>query len=120
MKNWTKIVIGIVLVLVLGGGVWAYETRQNSQSTNQSQEAQSKIINYDGEEGKSAYEILKSQYRVEASESSFGVMVNSINGLASTDKEFWLYSVNGHESDVAADKYTTHAGDKVVWEYKGM
>jgi hypothetical protein len=47
-------------------------------------------------------------------------MVKSINGLAATDKEFWLYSVNGTQPNVAADKYVTKTGDKVVWEYKGM
>lgn len=122
MKNWKKIVIAIVAILVLGGaGLWVHEVRQTDKSSSSSvQQVQSKVINYDGEEGKTAYEILKSKYQVEVSESSLGIMVKSIGGLASSDKEFWLYSVNGQQPDVGADKYVTHAGDKVTWEYKGM
>lgn len=73
-----------------------------------------------GENGKSVFDILKSKYQVDSSDSSFGVMINSINGLASTDKEFWLYSVNGKPAEVAADKYITNNGDQIVWEYKGI
>ena len=49
-----------------------------------------------------------------------GVMINSINGLKATDKEFWLYSVNGQSGEVAADKFSTKTGDEIKWEYKGF
>lgn len=78
------------------------------------------IINYDGIEGKTAYDLLKEKYKVEADQSSFGVMVKSIDGLKNSDNKFWLYSVNDKQPEVAADKYTTKAGDKIKWEYKGM
>jgi len=121
MKKNTKIIIVAIAVLALfgvGGGV--YLNRSQSNQTAQTAAIESKVINYDGVEGKTAYDLLKSNYQVDASESSFGVMVNSINGLKSTSKEFWLYSVNGQQPDVAADKYVTHQGDRVTWEYKGM
>ena len=121
MKKNIKIVVGILIGLVLiggGYGLW-FKTHQQT-STPQVSSAQTSVITYDGEEGRTVYDLLKSKYQVEASESSFGVMVNSINGLKATSTKFWLYSVNGTQLDVAADQYKTHNTDKVTWEYKGM
>lgn len=120
MKNWIKVLIIAAVTVVLGGGGYvAYQQTHKTTTPTVSQE-QSQTITYDGEESKSAYELLQSKYKVEATEGSFGVMVNSINGLKATTTKFWLYSVNGNQPDVAADKYQTHTGDKITWEYKGM
>lgn len=126
MKN-SKLAIWILSVVVLigvaFGGVWYYQTNQETNSTEettQTESIQSKSIAYDGEDGKTVYDLLKEKYQVEATEGSYGVMVNSINGLAATDSEFWLYSVNGQSGDVSADKMATKNGDQVLWEYKGF
>lgn len=118
MKKLKVIVIAIVVVVAGGLGVVAYKDRHQTTgtSTNQTVE-QSKVVDYDGEEGKTAYDILKAKYNVDATTSSFGVMVNSINGLKATSSEFWLYSVNGKTPDVGADKYVTKTGDKIEWKY---
>ena len=113
-----KIVFGLMALILSSGLVAGCQFRQGSQVAVQ--DAQQKVIAYDGEEGKTAYDILKSKYQVETDQSSFGVMVKSINGLKSSDKEFWFYSVNDKQPDVAADKYVTKTSDKVKWEYKGM
>jgi len=81
---------------------------------------QSKVVEYDGKAGQTAYDLLKSNNSVDADTSSFGVMVKSVNGLSQTDKEFWTYSVNGAMAEVGADKYVTKDGDKVKWELKGF
>jgi len=121
MKKNLKVIIGIVAALIIvGGGYGFWYQKHNATTSSSLVSEQTKTINYDGVEGQSAYELLKSKYPVEASESSFGVMVLSINGLKATSTEFWLYSVNGQQLDVSADKYITHSGDKVTWEYKGM
>jgi len=121
MKKNTRIIVIIIAILAVVAGGWGTWTITNATQTKQSVSSEAeRVISYDGEEGKSAYEILKSKYEVEATEGSFGVMVSSINGLKATTTEFWLYSVNGTQPDVAADKYQTHAGDKITWDYKGM
>lgn len=121
MKKNLKIIVGIlIVVVVLGGGYGVLRQRNlNNQSVSSSVE-QSKLISYDGEDGKTAYDILQSKYSVEASTGSYGVMVSSINGLKATSTEFWLYSVNGEQPDKAADQFMTRSGDKITWEYKGM
>lgn len=47
----------------------------------------------------------------------FGVIVNGIDGLDSTDKQFWLFSVNGKESPVGAGEYTVQNGDTIEFRY---
>ena len=79
-----------------------------------------KVINYDGVEGKNTLELLQSSHTVEAQESSLGIMVKSIDGLASDANNFWLYTVNGESVNVGADKYITKASDKIRWEFKGF
>jgi hypothetical protein len=91
-----------------------------TKETATTETAQAKVVEYQGEDGKSVCDILKNKYQVDATTSDFGMMVNSINGLKATDKEFWLYSVNGKSGEIACDKQTTTNTDKVKWEYKGF
>jgi len=120
-----KLNIGLLLLVFIVAlsavGLSGCQYGSGESQTKTENIAQSKVIVYAGEEGKSAYDILKSKYQLEADETgSMGVIVKSINGLASTDKEFWLYSVNGTPAEVAADKYITRSSDEIRWEYKGM
>lgn len=126
MKKWqTGLLVIIILAIVVAGGYIYKNRNNNSASTNTTTAStvnaeQSKVITYSGEDGKTVYDILKAKYSVDAKDSSSGVMVNSINGLAATTSEFWLYSVNGTDATVAADKYFTKADDQIKWEYKGF
>ena len=113
-----RIILALAIVFVLTGALTGCDLKRNTTAVSETQ--QQKVITYDGVEGKTAYDLLKEKYKVEADQQSFGVMVKSINGLATTDKEFWLYSVNDQQPNVAADQYVTKTGDKVKWEYKGM
>lgn len=115
-----KILVISFTLIALASILSGCSLKSASNDTSLSEVSQSKIINLNGEEGKSVYDLLKAQNQVEASDSSFGVMIKSINGLASNDKEFWLYSVNGTPAEVAADKYISKTGDQIVWEYKGI
>lgn len=119
-KNLRNIIIAVVIVLAAGFGIYYVKDVKLTTNTNATVQAQPTIITYQGEDGKTAFELLKTKYQVDSTDSSFGVMVNGINGLKSTDKLFWLYSVNGTSPDVGADKYVTKSTDTVQWDYKGM
>lgn len=126
-KNGIKIVWYAIVAVIIALGVWGGVSYRNNQNKNQTPATTTsatvqpaKSIAYSGEDGKTVYDILKLKYQVEATEGSYGVMVNSINGLKATDKEFWLYSVSGKSGDIAADKQATKSSDTILWEYKGF
>ncbi len=123
MIKTNSVIYKVILVLVLAIGILGLAgcaKRTDTAQVEQSSVAQERVIEYAGEDGKTVCDILKSKYQVEASESSMGMLVSSINGLKATDKEFWLYKVNDKDGEVACDKQQTKTGDKVLWEYKGF
>lgn len=75
-----------------------------------------KTVNHNGKTGYSAYELLTKITQVEADNTGFGPIVKSINGVAQTDKEFWLYSVDGKMATVGAHEYQTQDGEKIEWK----
>jgi hypothetical protein len=74
------------------------------------------VIAYNGEEGKTALEILKSRAQVRTSTSSLGELVEEINGVKGNDHEHMLFFVNGQMSKVGAGAYVTKAGDRIEWK----
>jgi hypothetical protein len=74
------------------------------------------VIAYNGEEGKTALEILKSRAQVRTSTSSLGELVEEINGVKGNDHEHLLFFVNGQMSKVGAGGYVTKAGDRIEWK----
>lgn len=122
-KNQIKkisLIIGVVVLAGLGLAGCNWQTNPFHKEVAQTAVVQSKVIEYDGKAGQTVYDLLKANDTVQASTSSAGAMVTSINGLSQTDKEFWMYSVNSVDGDVGADKYVTKDGDKVKWELRGF
>jgi hypothetical protein len=84
-----------------------------------------KVTNYGNieiNEGGTAYSVLvkkmsETDTKVTTKAYDIGIMVESINGYAASSESFWVFSVNGKNSDVAADKYILKQGDSVVWKY---
>jgi hypothetical protein len=118
-KNSIKLLL-IVPALALSFVLYGCQSKTAVDSTKSQTETQAKEVSYQGEDGKTAFQILSEKYQVESDSSSAGVMVKSINGVSQTDKEFWLYDVNGKEPDVGADKYQTKTGDTIHWQLKGF
>jgi hypothetical protein len=56
---------------------------------------------------------------VATSQSSFGPMVDSIDGLAPgiTDTSGWTYTVNDEQPIVGADAMEVNDGDVIVWQF---
>ena len=95
----------------------AFIFKAKKSEEGQTQE-QAKTVSYEGVEGKTALEILKETHQVEGQDSDFGTFVTSIDNTQNSSDTFWMFYVNGTLSGVAADKYTTKAGDKIEWKYE--
>ncbi|MFA6512009.1 MAG: DUF4430 domain-containing protein [Patescibacteria group bacterium] len=72
-------------------------------------------IEYKGEEGKNAFQLLEEQHDVAFEQFDFGVLVNSIDGQEANENHFWLFYVNGEQGQVGADVYETKNDDTVLW-----
>lgn len=113
----TNIIAIIVLIGAIGLGGHLIG-KANQKASAQPQIAAVQTVAYDGEEGKTALELLKAKAQVEVQESSLGAFVTSINGTQNSGDHFWLFYVNGSLGTVGADQYTTKNGDKIEWRYE--
>ncbi len=73
-------------------------------------------VTYNGRDGQTALEVLRSLTTVETEDSDFGEFVVAINGVqADTDKEFWAFYVNGEQANEGAGTYESSDGDELQW-----
>src|SRR5262245_25763378 len=77
------------------------------------------VIAYEGEDGKTALELLKSRARVRTSSSQLGELVEEINGVSAGKDWRLLYYVNGSMAKTGAGNYVTKKGDKIEWKLIG-
>src|SRR5690606_2087024 len=91
-----------------------------SQQTNEpAEKAESNLVKYDGQEGKTALELLKENADVVTETASFGEFVDSINGVKGGDGgKYWIFYVNGEVAQVGAGEYKTKDGDKIEWRFE--
>lgn len=75
-------------------------------------------IQYQGIEGKTALEILKSSHDVKTQEfSGIGEFVTTIDGVEADGKtKFWAFYVNGQQAQVGAGSYVTKSSDMIDWK----
>ena len=75
-------------------------------------------VAYEGVDGKTAAEVLKSFHTVETQEfPGVGEFVSRINGVPEdTSKYFWAFYVNGEMAQVGASQYVTKSTDFVEWK----
>lgn len=84
-----------------------------------------KSVFYDAvkiQNGETAYSLLvkkmnETNISVQTKSYDYGTMVESVNGVASSQTYFWSYLVNGQMGNVSADKYVLSPNDKVEWKY---
>ncbi|NIM47623.1 MAG: DUF4430 domain-containing protein [Candidatus Aenigmarchaeota archaeon] len=119
MRNKELIVAVVISTLFLGLGIYKVTDKTKETPTSVVKEQKNpKLIQYEGREGKSVFELLKAGNQVVASESSLGVFVSEINGIKNTENEFWLFYVNDKLAEVSADTYITKDGDKIEWRFE--
>jgi hypothetical protein len=111
----------IVVVIALIGVTYALTKPANAPTVtgtnNQSvQQVANSDIQYQGQDGRSALDLLKVFHRVDTKETSYGPMIVGIDGLAPDSSHFWAFYVNGKLADVGADKYITKNSDQIEWK----
>ena len=77
------------------------------------------VIAYEGEDGKTALELLKARARVRASAGPLGELVEEINGVRSGGGSYLIFYVNGAKAMTGAGGYVTKAGEKIEWKLIG-
>ncbi|MFD2443733.1 DUF4430 domain-containing protein [Bacillus sp. CGMCC 1.16607] len=56
--------------------------------------------------------------KVKYTESQYGKMITSIDGLEGKDTYYWAFYVNGQIATVGADSYKLKAGDQISFQYE--
>ncbi|MBW3568602.1 DUF4430 domain-containing protein [Candidatus Parcubacteria bacterium] len=136
MQKISKTALGLAalaaVILIGVAAVWVYnannvkapEPAETVSQQTQTEPAQNKIsfsqdgkiVAYQGEQGKTALEILKSLTEVETEESSIGEFVTTINGVkADGTTQFWAFYVNGKQAAEGAGTYKTSPDEKIEW-----
>lgn len=148
--NKIKILVGsLVAVVLLGvGGLWFVSQNNTSDNIQQSSSSESsqqtdeeilsqneasaekleittsedgKTVSYQGQDGKTALEILKNGAEVATEESSFGEFVTGINGvLANSDSEYWSFYVDGAYAQEGAGTYQTKDTERIEWKLEAL
>jgi len=113
--NVAAIIALIVLLGFSGNLLGEYQKNKNS---NHPQVSAAQSFTYDGQEDKTALDILKTKANIKVQESSIGTFITSINDVANSQDHFWLFYVNGSLSSMGADQYHTKTGDKIEWRYE--
>ncbi len=118
-------------IIVIGGaatGIYLYENQSNSaeveqvdQTTQTTAETDSTAkvttITYQGQDGKTALELLEAAASIEKSGEGENAYITSINGVAAdSTKEYWAFSINGEASMVGAGSYVTKSSDVIKWD----
>lgn len=98
------------------------EQNINSRPSNQTSAEQmlpqvpSSVIEYQGQDGKNALELLQANHRVDVQHFSFGDLVTGIDGITPDAKHFWAMYVNGQFSQLGASAYATKSTDTIKWQ----
>jgi hypothetical protein len=119
-KILVTIIALVVAVLGTTGAVIATQGHDKAVSvtphTQQQQKSTFTQLSYQGKSGQTALALLKKHAKVTTKQYSFGPMVESINGVASSGSKYWTLYVNGAQSQVGAGAYTTKDGDSITWK----
>ncbi|MCX6797512.1 MAG: DUF4430 domain-containing protein, partial [Candidatus Doudnabacteria bacterium] len=112
-------VASALVFLAAGCTTKLFGVPRNGETTKVYQEAKKQLdpaqtVKYEGEEGKTALQILKDKYQVDTKEyQGLGEFVTSISGIKAEDgKNFWAFYVNGKQAQVGASSYQTKNGEQ--------
>jgi hypothetical protein len=131
MKKYTKIVLPLVIILLLGFSFWNLKL-QDQKITIQNEKAVQQIsaslkISYgtnvqsfdiSGFIGKTALEATQASTKVITTGTGTGAFVTSIGSRTADTKkrEFWELDANGTETQVGAGSYIIQNNDQITWK----
>lgn len=79
-----------------------------------------KTISYEGQNDKTALELLKASHEIVSQDSSIGVFVTGIDGTNNIDSKYWMFYVDGKLAAMGADQYKTKDGETIEWRYESL
>ncbi len=138
MTKNQKILVGILTsVLLLLGAFFAtgwfnvsdQSKDQAPTSSEAAKVAQPKIefsedgkeVKYQGQDNKTALEVMQSLTEVDTKDSAYGMMIIGINGLKSEDgKNYWAIYVNDAYASEGAGTLKTKNSDKITWKLEAV
>lgn len=129
MKKQTiiyAVISAVVLCGAIAGGFYLYDQSNNSkksdtvktENTSKQELTGNETVSYQGEEGKTALELLQQNATVVTSGEGVNAFVTTINDrLADSSKnEFWEFKINGTAATVGAGSYVTKDTDTITWQ----
>lgn len=123
LGNLVAIIVLLIIVIMGGTLLGNYVVDKKSQKSIAGTEASfqpvvEKTISYDGQDGKTALELLKETRQVETQDSTFGTFISSIDGIQNQENKYWMFYVNDNLAPEGADTYKTKNGEKIEWRYE--
>ena len=76
------------------------------------------VIELNGLNGKSVFDIVAADHKVDFIPSEAGNFVTAIDSVESGYRYGWLYSVNDTMGLVASDRHITKNGDRIKWHFR--
>jgi len=112
--------LAIVVVLVLFGlgAHLASNYAPKSATTTNPQVQSTQTIAHNGQDGKTALELLKNRADVKSQDYESGTYVQAINGTENNETHIWLFYINGQMSFEDVGKLQTKNSDKIEWRYE--
>lgn len=126
--GWGNFIAIILLagILIIGGSLLGnYVSKKQAEKQVAGiesiyQPVVEKTISYNGENSKTALEILKATHKTEVQESSIGTFVTSIDDTPNEDNKYWMFYADGSLASTSADQYKTKDGEKIEWRYESL
>ena len=108
----TSILIGLLALVQCG-------TKEKGDASDKKPAiVDSLVIELNGVNGKSVFDLVAVNHKVNFIPSEAGNFVTAIDSVESGYHYGWLYSVNDTMGLVASDRYVTKDGDRIKWHYR--
>lgn len=124
LKAMKEVGVVVVIVVVLAGlGILSQQLANRTpvaDSISQTDATSVAPITYQGEDGKTVLELLKTNHSVTETPTSNGVFVQGIDGIGTSDNQAWIFYVDGSIGLTAADQATTANGQTIEWRYESF
>jgi hypothetical protein len=104
------------MVAGFGVGVWIHEDNRNDVTVVQNSRHEMTEISYHGQNGVTAFRLLKERARVGYTTSSAGVTVTSINGIYPDGQMHWSLYINNMPSNINPSQLHTRSTEIISWK----